>query len=105
MYYKGRISENYKLSNGKFVSVEKLENKISKIINNNFIVFGENMDFNCIITDKDINQTDLDKINNEIDSYLKIRKVYTINNNEWRNFLTPKMSIKRKKLIEYVLKK
>ena len=105
LYYKGRISENYKLSNGKFVTVENLENKISKIINNNFIVFGENMDFNCIITDKDINQTDLDKINNEIDSYLKIRKVYTINNNEWCNFLTPKMSIKRKKLIEYVLQK
>ena len=97
-------NENYKLSNGKFVSVENIENKISKIINNNFIVFGENMDFNCIITDKDINQTDLDKINNEIDSYLKIRKVYTINNNEWCNFLTPKMSIKRKKLIEYVKK-
>ena len=28
------------------------------IIKNNFIVFGENMDFNCIITDKEINQKD-----------------------------------------------
>ena len=105
LYYKGRISENYKLSNGKFVNIENIENKISKIIKNNFIVFGENMDFNCIITDKDINQIDLDKINNEIDSHLKIKKVYTINNTEWCNLLTPKMSIKRKKLIEYVLKK
>ena len=105
MYYKGRISENYKLSNGKFVNVENIENKISKIIKNNFIVFGENMDFNCIITDKEINQKDLDKINNIIDSYLKIKKVYTIDNSEWCLFLTPKMSIKRKKLIEYVLRK
>ena len=63
------------------------------------------MDFNCIISDKKIKQTDLDKINNKIDSYLKIKTVYTVNNSEWCNFLTPKMSIKRKKLIEYVLKK
>jgi len=61
------------------------------------------MESNNIVTEKDINDNNLDIINREIDSYLKIKKVYKIDSEEMNNFLTPKMTIKRKALINYIL--
>ena len=101
LFIAGRISENYKLSNGKFVNVSDLESKIKRYISNNFIVYGENMDYNILIIEKPFdNYKILDKINSEIDSYLKIKDVILLD--DFSDFLTPKMSIKRKKLINYL---
>ena len=44
-------------------------------------------------------------INSEIEPYLRIKKVHMITFDEWSQFLTPKMSVKRKLLVEYVKKK
>ena len=104
LYYKGRISENYKLSNGKFVNVPEVEEKIKKYIKGTFIIFGEGDDYNSLITEDVIDDEKLEFINSKLDSYLRIKKVYYITNDESNNFLTPKMSIKRKLLIDYVKK-
>jgi len=101
LFITGRINENYKLSNGKFVNVGDLESKIKKYISNNFIVYGENMDYNILIIEKPFNNNNIfDKINSEIDSYLKIKDIILLD--DFSDFLTPKMSIKRKKLIKYL---
>jgi long-chain acyl-CoA synthetase len=99
LFITGRISENYKLSNGKFVNVADLESKLKRYISNNFIIYGENKDYNILIIEKPFdNYKILDVINSEIDSYLKIKKILTVD--DFSDYLTPKMSIKRKKLIE-----
>tara|TARA_B100000963_G_scaffold356782_1_gene377642 strand:+ start:836 stop:2311 length:1476 start_codon:yes stop_codon:yes gene_type:complete len=105
MYYQGRISENYKLSNGKFVDVSELEHNIKKYVKGNFVVFGENMKYNNLITDENISNEKLKQINNSLDSYLKIDNVIQISKEEFNNFLTPKMSIKRNEIINYILNK
>jgi len=104
LFVTGRISENYKLSNGKFVNVADLESKIKKYISNNFIVYGENKDYNILIVEKPFENMDLiKKINSEIESYLKIKNVLLID--DFSDFLTPKMSIKRKKLVKHLKEK
>ena len=100
LYINSRINDNYKLSNGKFVNVEELENKLKKYIKGPFIVFGENMLYNHIICTETI---DLDEINKNIDNYLKINNYHKINIDDFEKFYTPKMSIKRKKLIDYII--
>lgn len=103
LFYTGRISENYKLSNGKFVNVNELESKIKKYISGNFIVYGDNYDHNILITDSD-KTPELTIINSIIENYLQIKTVILINNNIMEQFLTPKMSIKRKALINHLIK-
>ena len=103
MYYNGRINENYKLSNGKYVDVMNVENIIKKYVNGNFIIYGENLKHNNLITDQHIDVKLLEKINNSLNTYLKIKEVIYIKPTEFNNFLTPKMSIQRNKLINYVL--
>ena len=105
LYYNGRINDNYKLNNGKFVDVQYIESIIKKYIKGNFIIFGENMKYNNLITDENITTETLTLINKNIDPYLRLKQVYNINSTEFNNFLTPKMSIKRKELITYVLNK
>ena len=102
LYYDGRKSENYKLSNGKFVNVQDVEQKMKTILSGNVVVFGENQLYNDIIVTEQISNHDLNKINEMLDSYLRIDKVHVISNDEFSSFLTPKMSIKRKQLIEYI---
>ena len=63
------------------------------------------MKHNNLITDTNVTNDCLKIINDNLDSYLKIDKVYKINNDELSQFLTPKMSIQRKKLINYILNK
>ena len=100
LFIDSRIANNYKLSNGKFVNVEELENDIKKYISGPFIVFGENMLYNNIISTTDV---DLKVINNNIDGYLKINNNYKITIEEFESFYTPKLSVKRKQLVNYVL--
>ena len=100
LFIDSRIANNYKLSNGKFVNVEELENDIKKYISGPFIVFGENMLYNNIISTTDV---DLKVINNNIDGYLKINNNYKITIEEFESFYTPKLSVKRKQLVNYIL--
>ena len=72
------------------------------ILSGNVVVFGENQLYNDIIVTEQISNHDLNKINEVLDSYLRIDKVHVISNDEFSSFLTPKMSIKRKQLIEYI---
>ena len=104
LYLTGRISENYKMSNGKFVNVGELEEKLKKYIKTNFIVYGENMDYNILIVEKPFDYVILDSINKNIESYLKIKKVIEIEPDIMTKYLTPKMSIKRKAIIQDYLK-
>ena len=101
LYYTGRISENYKMSNGKFVNVNQLESKLKEYIKCNFIVYGENMSKNVLITDSSLDVS-LNVINESLESFLRIDKVIILEENEMANFLTPKMSIKRKLLISHI---
>ena len=101
VYYEGRIGDNYKLSNGKFVNVDTVEAVVKQYVTGMFVVFGENKDYNELITDqKSVSPDALHMINNQIDSYLKIKKVHYLPTEEWSPYLTPKMSIKRKALVK-----
>ena len=100
LFIDSRIANNYKLSNGKFVNVEELENDIKKYISGPFIVFGENMLYNNIISTTDV---DIKVINKNIDGYLKINNNHKITVEEFERFYTPKLSVKRKQLVNYIL--
>jgi len=102
LYYNGRISENYKLSNGKFVNVNDTESKLKKYISNFFIIYGENKPYNILIIEKPFDESKLDIVNKNIDNYLKLEKVLYVESDVFADYLTPKMSIKRKKLIKYL---
>lgn len=105
LYYTGRISENYKLNNGKFVNVGEIETICKKYIDGNFIVYGENNEFNCIISDKLIEQKTINNINKLLKKDIQIKNIKYVTHKEMENFLTPKLSIKRNKLIEFVSSK
>ena len=105
LFLTGRISENYKMSNGKFVNVSFVESKIKSSLNGNFIIFGENKSYNILVTDISMNKIELMKLcNMNIESYLKIEDVLFIKPELFKNYLTPKMSIKRKKLLKDFMK-
>jgi long-chain acyl-CoA synthetase len=104
LYFNGRISENYKMSNGKFVNVSNLESKIKKHINTNFIVYGENMDHNILVVEKPFDKKNIDLINKEIENYLNIKEIIEVESEEMQKYLTPKLSIKRKLLINNYIK-
>lgn len=88
------------MSNGKFVNVENVESKIKENISGNFIVYGEHKDSNILLTDIDIKSDTLMKLcNKNLDSYVHIKNILYIENEIFQKYLTPKMSIKRKKLI------
>lgn len=103
VYYNGRISENYKLNNGKFVDVQLVEGVVRKYVKYNVVVFGENQMHNTIISDGEINRQTMEKINREIEPYLQIKEQLVITPEKMQEFMTPKMSIKRKLLIEHAL--
>ena len=105
IYYTGRISENYKLNNGKFVNVNNIEAIIKKYVKGNFIVYSEDNKTNTIITDNEINNKTLSIINKNLSSYLKIINVIKIDEEEISKFMTPKLSIKRNQLIKYIKNK
>lgn len=101
VYYEGRIGDNYKLSNGKFVNVDAVETVVKQYVKGMVVVFGENKNYNELVTDeKDVTSEVLNMINKKLDSYLKIKKVHYLPTEEWSQFLTPKMSIKRKALVK-----
>lgn len=101
LFYDGRISENYKLSNGKFVNIGLVENIVKKHSNEPMMVYGNNRDYNILLVEEDSNiNASMITINEELDSYLRIRDVLKIPNGSFQNHLTPKMSLKRKEIEE-----
>lgn len=98
----GRISDNYKLSNGKFVNVNNVEEKLKKYIKGNYMIFGKDLDNNHIISDVEINQAKLDRLNELLDPIDKICKSHYIDTDKFGEYMTPKMSIKRSKLESFV---
>ena len=102
LFLEGRISENYKLTNGKFVNLNDLESKLKKFIPNFFIVYGEDRPYNVLIVEKPFDKNLLNEINENLDSFLRIKKLLLVDKDIFAEYLTPKMSIKRKKLIKYL---
>ena len=60
------------------------------------------MDYSVLIVEEPFEDKMLKTINTELESYMKIKKVIKMTTEEMTQFLTPKLSIKRKRLIEYV---
>tara|TARA_B100001758_G_scaffold246308_1_gene261082 strand:- start:1506 stop:2993 length:1488 start_codon:yes stop_codon:yes gene_type:complete len=100
VFYEGRIGDNYKLSNGKFVNVERVETIIKRHVDCNCLVFTRDGTHNELIVNRELNHDILQLINNDLDKYLHIKHTYWMKNENWDDYLTPKMSIKRKQLIE-----
>lgn len=108
LYITGRIKETFKLSNGKFVNPEEVEQiiltNVPKI--NQIMVYAKGCDeFTSAIVVTDLNQKDvLSEINKlNIDKYkiprniITTKEAFTIDN----DLVTPKQSIKRNKVMEY----
>ena len=106
LYYTGRSKENYKLSNGKFVNVNETENIIKKYTSLPFMIYGDNKEYNIIIMEKssNIDEKIIKQINKELDSFLKIKKILKVDEGTFQQFMTPKMSLKRKELEKYLTK-
>ncbi len=100
IFYEGRISDNYKLSSGKFVNVDSVENVVKRFVKGMVVVFGEDKDYNELITDQIVHTDTLREINKSLQNYLKIKKIHYLDTDEWSPYLTPKMSVKRKLLIQ-----
>jgi len=99
LFFTGRNSDNYKLSNGKFVDVYTVENEVKKYVDCNFIVWGDGMDYNVLIADADISPNILANINEGLDSYMKIKLIIQTDTSQFDAAMTTKLSIKRRQLI------
>ena len=100
LFYNGRINDNYKLSNGKFVNVEHIESIVKQHIKGNCIVFTIDNINNELIVSEEIHDSMLNDINKKLNNYSKIKNVHILNEDKWEKYYTPKMSIKRKMLIQ-----
>lgn len=109
LFITGRLKEQYKLENGKFVIPSLLENYYNTIPSiNQILVYGDNKPYNiAIIFPNNENHNYLEEIEifskiNNIKMYevpkkvLVIKEPFTFEN----GLLTPKMSIKRDKVFE-----
>lgn len=107
LYYKGRKSDNYKLTNGKFVNLVNIDNEVKKFFKETYVIFGDNKPYNIIITEKQnkITHDLLSKINNTLDNYLHIKDILYVENGTFEKYFTPKMSLKRKLFIKDYLEK
>ena len=67
------------------------------------MIYGDNKDYNIIITEKgsDINKNKIEKMNKDLEKYLHIKDILYLNKDTFSSHLTPKLSLKRKELIEY----
>lgn len=103
LHFKGRISENYKLTNGKFVNVESVEQIVKRYIDHTIMVYGCDRSHNILLCESNvpIEHALLEKINEELDTYLHIHDVLYLEEGAFQRFLTPKMSIKRREVVAY----
>ena len=102
LYFKGRESDNYKMSNGKFVDVHEVETEVKKHIEGHFIVWGDNMDYNLLISDIESSYETLCSINENLESHMKLSKSLTVSTKFFEESMTNKLSIKRKEFINNI---
>ena len=102
LYFKGRESDNYKMSNGKFVDVHEVETEVKKHIEGHFIVWGDNMDYNLLISDIEVPYETLCSINENLESHMKLSKSLTVSTKFFEESMTNKLSIKRKEFINNI---
>ena len=100
LFYEGRISSNYKLSNGKFIEKDKIEGNIKHLLKEPFIIYGNNQPYNIIIKEysksgyKENKHKLMNNINKLLQKYAHIRDILYVDNDVFSKFLTPKMSLK-----------
>lgn len=99
LFYTGRKKENFKLPNGRFLNANEFERRLQKHLPRaSFIVCYH--DGITLISDTKVN---IDKINQTLPSHEKIKHFRYIDPIILKTkFLTPKMSIKRFALQEYI---
>ena len=76
----------------------KLKKIIKNFIKTPFSIYGENKEYNIIIIENNQDKDILSKINKNIPKYAQIKKILNLEKNSFSNFLTPKMSLKKKEL-------
>jgi long-chain acyl-CoA synthetase len=104
LYYKGRINDNYKLNNGKFVELKTIEVEIEKYFNEKFAIYGENREHNVVITESPhkISGSILKSINQHIDNHIKIKGNIVVPEGTFEMFYTPKLSLKRNPFFKHI---
>ncbi len=78
-----------------------MKKKISHLLNNPYIIYGDNREYNILITENNDDNNLIHKINNELPKYVQIKDILNLDENSFSEFLTPKMSLKRKELIKF----
>ena len=104
LFYTGRMSDNYKLSNGKFVNVENIETIVKEHVKCNCVVFTRDNIQNEIIVSESISDETLQSINQKLSKYSEIKQIHVMEEKKWEKYYTPKMSIKKKLLIQEFVK-
>lgn len=106
LYYTGRIKDNYKLNNGKFVNVSEIEGKIAKYIKVPFMIYGANRSHNILISEKHSESSDNDQflndVNKDVDTFAHVKNILFVPTGTFQKFQTPKMSLKRQELEKYL---
>lgn len=99
LFYTGRQKENFKLSNGRFMNVNEFEKRLRKDLPHcNFIICYQ--DGIVLISDTKIN---VNLLNRTLPSHEKIKKFHYIDSKILKEkFMTPKMSVKRFALQQYI---
>ena len=98
------MSDNYKLSNGKFVNVENIESIVKEHVKCNCVVFTRDNIQNEIIVSESISDETLQSINQKLSKYSEIKQIHVMEEKKWEKYYTPKMSIKKKLLIQEFVK-
>ena len=65
------------------------------------MIYGDNKEYNILITENNHDSELLNKINDELEKYMHVKKILNLDENSFSEFLTPKMSLKRKDLVNY----
>lgn len=104
LYYKGRISDNYKLNNGKFVDLKTIENVVDNHVSDKYTIYGENKEYNIIITEHPftVKQETIKNINKKLDSHVHIKGNMLVPQGTFEQFYTPKMSLRRKAFFNHI---
>lgn len=104
LYYHGRISDNYKLNNGKFVDLKTIENVVDKYIPDKYAIYGENKEYNIIITEHpfSVNDETIQNINKNLDNHIHLKGNMLVPPGTFEQFYTPKMSLRRNPFFNHI---
>ena len=78
-----------------------VEDIVKKHTKSPFLIYGDNKPYNIIVTElgSDIKNNTIKNINKELDNFLQIKKILYLESETFSKYLTPKLSLKRKELI------